>query len=931
VNCPSDDTLVAMIEHALAPPAFAELERHIDSCESCRRVVAAAATAHNQGLAVGTRPAAVGTGPVPTLPADGRYEIESQLGSGGMGTVYLARDKSLGREVALKVHRAGSGHDRLHREAIAMAKLAHPNVVTVFEVTSIDDRLCVAMEYVRGKTLRGWLRGEPRAWREIAGMLLGAGAGLAAAHDAGLVHRDFKPENVLVGDDGRPRVGDFGLARVGAETSPPPKDDVLLSLTTPMTVTGTVLGTPAYMSPEQLGGETVDARADQFAFCVVAWECIFGRRPFAGTTLAALQIAIEKQEPSFPKDLGVPERVRAVLARGLAVNPTDRHADMHALLASLRDAMRSRTRRRATIAALAILATGGAAVAGTRTYETHRHEAACAAEGDAIRGRFGDAARDQMRGSFLATSSPSAASSFEHSFPVLKKSADALANEAVATCRGRDESAPASAARRACLASHDSSLANLADLFAHADASLVKRAPDAAWASYDPAPCADATVLAAGAQRKVARSPEETAELSRVRALEGVGKYRDAAAAAQRLVDGAKTRGARDLELEALNELGQLRAKLDGPDTVGPIHHQVLALAESLGRDLDAAIALNDLANLAGAVQHDHTAAHQYIELARAKLARLGNGNLAAKGALLATETQILWDENRLGEAERAIREGISVEEQALGPDHPKVGNMYGILSEVLRAESKNAEALGAAEKTLAILTAAFGDDHPTVAGSQMNLASNLIDVKRYDDARDRLLKADAVFARVFGEAHPTRAAIWGNLGQLEQMQEHWDAAIDAYRKARVVLDKIGDHAGAAATHSDEARVLTQIGRHDDAIAEQKVAIAMYEKLGDDGLPRLAPALADLAGFELDANRPERALPIAERAVKVGESRPADANPSDLADARFALAAALWDVKGGDRVRAKKLALQARDAEADPTRKAAIVDWLAKH
>jgi predicted Ser/Thr protein kinase len=150
-----------------------------------------------------------------------RYVIEAVLGRGGMGTVYLARDLTLDREVALKLHRA-TGDDavgrsaRLHREAMAMAKLAHPNVVTVFEVATVEDRLYVAMEYVKGETLRGWLAAQPRTWRAIVAMLLETGQGLAAAHAAGLVHRDFKPENVLVGDDGRPRVGDFGLARVGA-------------------------------------------------------------------------------------------------------------------------------------------------------------------------------------------------------------------------------------------------------------------------------------------------------------------------------------------------------------------------------------------------------------------------------------------------------------------------------------------------------------------------------------------------------------------------------------------------------------------------------------------------------------------------------------------------------------------------------------------
>src|SRR6185503_20910129 len=136
-----------------------------------------------------------------------RYVVERMIGRGGMGTVYLARDTSLGRAVALKLHRTGSGHERLYREAVAMAQLAHPNVVTVFEVGTVDDQLFVAMEYIRGATLRDWVAG--KRWSAIHALLLDVGEGLAAAHRAGLVHRDFKPENVLVGTDGRARVGDF--------------------------------------------------------------------------------------------------------------------------------------------------------------------------------------------------------------------------------------------------------------------------------------------------------------------------------------------------------------------------------------------------------------------------------------------------------------------------------------------------------------------------------------------------------------------------------------------------------------------------------------------------------------------------------------------------------------------------------------------------
>src|SRR5689334_22389744 len=225
----------------------------------------------------------------------GRFKITRVLGEGGMGTVYVARDMSLGREVAIKVHRSG-GALRLRREAVAMARLAHPNVVTVFEVGELAGRPFVVMEYVTGTTLRAWLAAEPRSVREILGAVIAAGEGLAAAHDAGLVHRDFKPENVLIGVDGRARVGDFGLAR-GSKSGENAASPQPQTLAADLTRDGAIVGTPAYMAPEQARGADVDARADQYAFCVVAWESLAGARPREGK---------------------LPARIRRVLERGLA-------------------------------------------------------------------------------------------------------------------------------------------------------------------------------------------------------------------------------------------------------------------------------------------------------------------------------------------------------------------------------------------------------------------------------------------------------------------------------------------------------------------------------------------------------------------------------------------------------------------------------------
>jgi predicted Ser/Thr protein kinase len=273
----------------------------------------------------------------------GRYEIVSQLGAGGMGRVLLAADPVLGRRVALKILHADrdasdAARQRLLREAQGMAQLSHENVIVVHEVGTHDDRVYLAMEYVKGATLARWQRG--RDWREILAMYTRAGRGLQAAHEAGLVHRDFKPDNVLVGDDGRVRVTDFGLV---AATDATPGDDAVtaarsgeLLLGEKLTVTGAIMGTPRYMAPEQHRGEPVDARADQFAFCVALHEALYGEAPFAGDDYKALVAHVLAGDVrAAPADSPVPASIRAAIVRGLARERDARHASMDELLAAL--------------------------------------------------------------------------------------------------------------------------------------------------------------------------------------------------------------------------------------------------------------------------------------------------------------------------------------------------------------------------------------------------------------------------------------------------------------------------------------------------------------------------------------------------------------------------------------------------------------------
>jgi hypothetical protein len=284
----------------------------------------------------------------------GRYRLERELGAGGMGVVHAAFDPDLERRVALKVLRStggGEARQRLLREARALARLTHPNVVTVHEVGSANGRDYVAMELIEGETLAEWLKAAPRSHAEIMAVFVAAGRGLAAAHAAGLVHRDFKPHNVLRRKDGRIVVTDFGLARgieaaIELEATLRLRDakaetDNTPSSLTGLTQTGSVLGTPAYMAPEQWSGESVGPAADQFAFCVALWEALAGERPFRGATLDALKAEVLRGPAEL--DAGkLPRRMRAPLRRGLDPDPRRRWPSMDALLAALTRAERPR-------------------------------------------------------------------------------------------------------------------------------------------------------------------------------------------------------------------------------------------------------------------------------------------------------------------------------------------------------------------------------------------------------------------------------------------------------------------------------------------------------------------------------------------------------------------------------------------------------------
>jgi eukaryotic-like serine/threonine-protein kinase len=404
--CIDENLLAAFAEGGVDEHARSQIEEHLADCGDCRAVLTRAAgllrshverSAARSDTDLEPEELAAGT-------HVGRYVAQGLIGRGAMGAVYAAYDPDLDRKVAVKILRADSlsgaarqqVRARLLREAKAMARLSHPEVITVYDVGSFGEQLFVAMEYIDGGTLRHWRAARHRSYGEILSVYERAGSGLAAAHEAGLVHRDFKPDNVLVARDGRVRVTDFGLARIvdGAHAAAPAGQENGAQLddggAITLTRTGTLLGTPAYMAPEQLRGGAADTRSDVFSFCVALYEALYGERPFSGASVAELQAAIERGAVRAPRAMTrLPRWVRAPLLRGLQAAPKDRFDSMRGLLDALRAAhAKAKVQHtRALVAGMGIVGIVAASVAYARLGSAGAHPVAPVASSSVAAGK----------------------------------------------------------------------------------------------------------------------------------------------------------------------------------------------------------------------------------------------------------------------------------------------------------------------------------------------------------------------------------------------------------------------------------------------------------------------------------------------------------------------------------------------------------------
>ncbi len=905
----------------------------------------------------------------PTLPAGtviaNRYVVAAVLGAGGMGTVYRARDRSLDREVALKLHRTVADSERLRREAIAMAKLAHPNVVAVFEVGEVGGHPFVAMEYVPGTTLRAWLAERPRGRREILDALAAAGEGLAAAHDSGLVHRDVKPDNILVGRDRRVRIGDFGLAQLTATATSGPVSAMIGDHTR----TGTVLGTPAYMAPEQIDGGEVDARSDQFAFAVVVWEALSGERPFAGDTTGVMRAKIARGFPQRGRDK-IPPRLRRVLLRALALDPQARWPSVRALLAGLRAAYY----RPRVIAAIAATVIVGAAATAWALWPAADPTAACETELDVLTTVLPPAHTANLVATVRASGTAHAderAGVIERSIGALRAQHASVSRAACVARAHRQWSPELATASRECL--------EVAARTARALLGALPMAPETVpdliqiTAQLPSAEaCGDARLLAGRRTLATPEHPLETViearaklevartqlELGRATAAKGVRAEVATTSVAthpsivQQLafLDGAIAMHAGDFA-NAEQRLSEIyfaaRARDDGELTLQVVT-ELIALTANVRRDpegsarwiqngmADAERERERLPSLAADVVQAAAAAASVsgdseVALMRVALAETLGSATPTKvfsASLLGVRASALTDLGKVDEALAASDAQIAALVEGLGEHHPAVADAYSTRSAALITAGRTEAAVAAAQRARSIVdgTPASGS---SMIDAQINLGVALLGGNDASAAR-YLEAARKSLTDAFGTEHHDVALIDSNLALIYMDRGETERALAALRHAVAVQERTlgAHHVELAAALYNLAVAEREAKSYDAALATARRAAAIFERRMRASA-RHVFAVVHIAMIENLAARHLEALATAEAAIALVSDPDEPVGPGW---ARLEAGRALIAL-GREPGRARKLLSEARAAyvvASIPARVTEVDGLLAK-
>ena len=901
-----------------------------------------------------------------------RYVVLEEIGRGGMGRVLRAYDPKLQREVALKeVRETALGSDgaaRLVEEARAMAKLSHPNVVAVYDVEElstpqvsgeargrIDEqpRVVLVMEYVPGKTLRQWLREQTRPWREVMQRFLAAGRGLVAAHEAGLLHRDFKPANVLVDGDNA-KVTDFGLAQLGGTMSPQGRSGVEGS--TPVgTGPGVVMGTPRYMAPEQHRDEHLTSAADQYAFCIALWEALCNEPPFAGRTMVEDKLS---GPPPWPAS-SIPRPIASAIVRGLSPRPGDRWPSMQALLETLSwDPARRRNRWLLGLGTLGVLGLAGMSYEAWADARRQR----CSGAKQQLAGIWDETRSTAVQSAILGIGKSYAPDVWARTQRELDAYAGDWATMYTEACEAtavRGEQSPQMLdLRMGCLHRAAQELRATVETLTDADDKVVQNAHKLTTGLRPLSRCADTEALAAEVEPPL---PEEIEavdavrlQLARAESLDRAGHYQ----AAQNAVEAAKealvgveygpvqtevalregstldSLGDYEASEAALKEALRLAAQWRQTDAiasaalrlmyvVGYRQHRMEEalryhpLTQGLSRGLpeQEAASRHHLAIIMHA-QGDYAEAEAEYRAAlslRAKALGADHPEVAASRNNLAA---VLYDRGAYMEAEAEHRAALSVWEEALGPEHPNSTSSRNNLAAVLHAQGKYAEAEAEVRAAPSLKEKVLGPDHPDVATSRNNLANVLYEQRKFAEAEAEVRAALSLKEKVLGPDHFSLAVSRNNLANALRAQGKYAEAEAEYRAALSLREEVlgSDHPSVAASRINLALVLTARGKYAEAEAEYRTALSVCERELDSDHPHTTTARHNLADVLVKLGRTAEALPLAEEAW---DRRKRDDIPTEQrAETAFVLARISWSIEGParDRSRARQLAEEARES-----------------
>jgi tetratricopeptide (TPR) repeat protein/predicted Ser/Thr protein kinase len=923
--CPNDDALAAFVEGRLDAEKARALEAHVDACASCYHVLAtyarsycrveenaesrersggadAALRSHSFGKHVERLQRARGLPPGTLV---GRYVVLDWVGEGGAGVVYAAYDPELDRKIALKLMQPGQARDQeryqatLLREARAMAKLAHPHVVNVHDVGTFEGQVFVAMEFVEGGTLRKWLRDEKRSVRQIVRVFLEAGRGLAAAHAAGLVHRDFKPENVLLGKDGRPRVTDFGLASSLDETvSEPDTNASSGSRSEPRTEprfarTSAIGGTLAYMAPEHRLGRAADARSDQYSFSVSLYEALYGEHPFdpSGDAATLPSLAPSAREP---RRADVPPRIRKILFRGLSAVPEQRYPSLEALLTELGADPSGRWKWVLLAGALLISV---ASIAFGMQEKRAQSARLCHGAERRLAGVWDEARKKSVSDAFLATGKPYAADAWrgsERALDTYAKDWIAMRTDACEATQVRGEQSPALLdLRMACLDDRMKEMNALTEVFAHADPVVVTNAFAAAESLTRVAGCADTKALMSRvkvpADANASGIEKVGQQLAQIKAMDDAGKYKDALPLAAKALDEARLVNYRPLEGEALLRYGEVQLRAGEGAAGQATLLQAAWAADASGDDHTRALIWCDLVSYG--IEHSKDQLPTFLAQARAAVDRLG-GDDEARALFLYILGHELIGEEKYDEARNAEEKALVLLEEVYGPDAIQVIRSLLVLALSYDSQGQEDEALSRYQAALAMVERSLGSTHPLVATTEYNMARQLASKLDFEGARSHYERAVEVGGVALGPEHPRVGNYLNGLGHM----------------------------------------LALAGRYEDAVAVHQRAIVLQEKLGPDD-PWLAGTRTNLGEDFIGLRDYAHAIEVLEPAQAVH----ARGYPTESARAQFALAQALVGA-GRDLRRAHQLAVQARDVYAKSAKGALekrhlgeVEAWLLEH